>query len=63
MDAILEVVHDHLPAAIATTRHYQTLQALVHCSRRSLLPDPKVSEADRAGWEAEIRQLEASGIR
>ena len=63
MDAILEVVHDHLPAAIATTRHYQTLQALVHCSRRSLLPDPEVTETGRTQWEAEIRELEASGIR
>ncbi|MEC8719629.1 MAG: ATP-binding protein [Verrucomicrobiota bacterium] len=63
MDAILEVVHDHLPAAIATTRHYQTLQALVHCSRRSLLPDPEVTETERTQWEAEIRELEASGIR
>ena len=50
-------------AAIATTRHYQTLQALVHCSRRSLLPDPEVTETERTQWEAEIRELEASGIR
>jgi len=35
----------------------------VHCSRRSLLPDPEVTETERTQWEAEIRELEASGIR
>ncbi len=60
---IKEVVNDHLPAAIETTRHYQTLQALVHCSRRSLLPDPNISEDQRAMWDSEIKSLEAKGIR
>ena len=60
---ILEVVNDHLPAAIESTRHYQTLQALVHCSRRSLLPDPDVTDDQRAIWESEIKQMESKGIR
>jgi hypothetical protein len=62
-DAIRHVVQDHLPAAIESTRHYQTLQALVHCSRRSLLPDPNVSEDQRTMWDSEIKSLEAKGIR
>ncbi|MDG1890620.1 MAG: ATP-binding protein [Verrucomicrobiota bacterium] len=60
---IVTVVRDHLPAAIESTRHYQTLQALIHCSRRSMLPDPHVTEKHRAAWDAEIKQLESQGIR
>ncbi|MEZ6081189.1 MAG: hypothetical protein R3C56_37630 [Pirellulaceae bacterium] len=32
-------------------------------ARRSLLPDPHVSEEQRALWEREINLLEAQGIR
>jgi hypothetical protein len=39
------------------------LQALINCTRRSLLPDPDISEEDRAQMEAEIRLLESMGIR
>ncbi len=63
LEEILEVVNDHLPAAIESTRHYQTLQALVHCSRRSLLPDPDVTNDQRAIWESEIKHMESKGIR
>ncbi len=63
-EAILEIIGDHLPPAITATRRYQTLQALVNCTRRSLLPenaknDPKIREH----WETELRQLENQGIR
>ncbi|MFN0056856.1 MAG: AAA family ATPase [Planctomycetota bacterium] len=61
--AIEEIVRDHLPPAIQRTRRYQTLQALVNCTRRSLLPDPTVSDDERAGWQREILLLEAQGIR
>ena len=37
-----EVVHDQIPPAIGPTREYQTLQALLNCTRRSLLPDPEI---------------------
>ncbi|MBM3879388.1 MAG: ATP-binding protein [Verrucomicrobia bacterium] len=60
---ILAVVSDHLPPAIEETRHYQTLQALVNCTRRSLLPDPQVTETQRRAWEAELRALEAKGVQ
>lgn len=63
MDEIAAIIHDQLPPAIEETRRYQTLQALVNCTRRSLLPDPQVSPETRAGWQAEIRRLELQGIR
>lgn len=56
------VVHDLLPAAIGPTRRYQTLQALLNCTRRCLLPDPEVDDATRLAWQQEARQLEAQGI-
>ncbi|HBJ35224.1 MAG TPA: hypothetical protein DDZ51_10815, partial [Planctomycetaceae bacterium] len=61
-DALIALIHDHLPPAIEQTRRYQTLQALVNCTRRSLLPDPEISDQQRASWEHEIRQLEREGI-
>ena len=63
IDDALAVLRDHVPPAIGDTRRYQTLQALVNCTRRSLLPDPSVDETQRAKWAAEIRALEMTGIR
>lgn len=62
-EQVLELIGDHIPPAIEETRRYQTLQALVNCTRRSLLPDPDITEPQRAAWAAELRQLEARGIR
>ena len=59
----LEIIADQLPPAVEETRRYQTLQALVNCTRRSLLPDPQVSDEERQRWAAELRTLEAKGIR
>jgi hypothetical protein len=59
----LEVIADQLPPAIEETRRYQTLQALVNCTRRSLLPDPSVTDEQRQRWAAELRALEAKGIK
>jgi SpoVK/Ycf46/Vps4 family AAA+-type ATPase len=56
-------IRDFMQPAIKQTRRYQTLQALVNCTRRSLLPDPNISEKDRAQMEEEIRLLELQGIR
>ena len=61
-DEVEAVVHDLIPPAIGLTREYQTLQALVNCTRRSLLPDPTVTAEDRQAWEQRIRELEAHGI-
>ena len=60
---IIEIARDLIPPAIAETRRYQTLQALINCTRRSLLPDPNIDETQRQSWVAEIRALEAKGIR
>ena len=56
-------IGDFIQPAIGQTRRYQTLQALVNTTRRSLLPDPQVSEEQRALWEREINLLESQGIR
>lgn len=61
--ALKDSIADFIQPAIGPTRRYQTLQALVNCTRRSLLPDPKVTEEQRALWEKEIGLLEAQGIR
>ncbi|MEM8678870.1 MAG: ATP-binding protein [Planctomycetota bacterium] len=60
---VVDIVADQIPPAIGLTRRYQTLQAMVNCTRRSLLPDPTVTQEDREQWQLEIRELEAMGIR
>ena len=62
IEQVVAIVNDHIPPAIGLTRRYQTLQALINCTRRSLLPDPNVSDKDRQGWQLELNQLEAMGI-
>lgn len=57
-----ESIADFIQPAIGPTRRYQTLQALLNCTRRSLLPDPHVTDEQRAQWEQEISLLEAQGI-
>jgi hypothetical protein len=63
IEAVVEIVRDHIPPDIAATRRYQTLQAMLNCTRRSLLPDQGASEQDREGWQREIQRLEGMGIR
>jgi hypothetical protein len=61
-ERVLAVVADQVPPAIEETRRYQTLQALVNCTRRSLLPDPNVTDDQRRKWAEELRTLEARGV-
>ncbi len=61
-DEIMLVLDDHIPPAIEETRRYQTLQALINCTRRSLLPEADRDDAARAQWQAELRTLEARGV-
>lgn len=56
-------IYDQIAPDIGVTREYQTLQALINCTRRSLLPEPDVTDEDRAAWERRIRELELEGIR
>ena len=60
--AVDALIADQLAAPIQRARRYQTLQALVHCTRRSLLPNPEVSDSDREAWVQEIRRMEAQGL-
>lgn len=62
IDEVVEIVNDLILPAIGPTRRYQTLQALLNCTRRSLLPET-MSEADREDWRQEILALERQGIR
>ncbi|BAM02629.1 AAA family ATPase [Phycisphaera mikurensis] len=62
LDAVVAVVRDQLPADIAAERRYQTLQALLNTTRRALLPDPAVTEDDRAAWAVEAAALRRAGI-
>lgn len=63
LDRMLATIKDLMLPAIARERRYQNLQALVHTTRRSLLPNPDVTDEERAMWVEEIRELEAQGIR
>ena len=63
IEEVVKVVEDQILPAIGQTRRYQTLQALINCTRRSLLPDPSVSDKQREQWQLEANQLESIGIR
>jgi SpoVK/Ycf46/Vps4 family AAA+-type ATPase len=62
-DYLLEEINDFIQPAISQTRKYQTLQALANCTRRSLLPNPDITDEGRQKWELQIRELEARGIK
>jgi len=63
LEKALAIIKDRIPPAIDETRQYQKLQALLNCTRRSLLPE---SDEDfgkrRQVWLKEIQQLEQLGI-
>ena len=61
LDEIIAVVEDRILPNIGPIRHYQTLQALVNCTRKSLLPDDYSPEI-RESWVKQIAQLEALGL-
>jgi hypothetical protein len=62
LEMIEEIIKDLLPAQIGLARQYQKLQALLNCTRRSLLPNPNVTEEERLAWETELKLLELQGI-
>ena len=61
LDEVIAVVEDRILPNIGPIRHYQTLQALVNCTRKSLLPDDYSPEI-RESWVKQIAQLEVIGI-
>jgi hypothetical protein len=62
VEEISAIAADILPGSITEVRKFQTLQALVNCSRKSLLPEG-CSENDRCKWLKEIDILQRKGIR
>ena len=62
VDEIIAVAEDRILPNIGPIRQYQTLQALLNCTRKSLLPGDYSPEI-RDSWVKEIAQLEAIGVR
>jgi SpoVK/Ycf46/Vps4 family AAA+-type ATPase len=65
-EELVEEIKDFLQPSIGLTRRYQTLQALLNCTRRSLLPFKQSGDAllsARTAWEKELLDLEAKGIK
>lgn len=58
---IIDTASDIMPDSISDVRRFQTLQALMNCSRKSLLPS-NLSEQDKTAWSREISQLQLKGI-
>lgn len=54
---IREIMSDFLAPSIGKTREYQKLQALINCTRRSLLPDREIDEE----WFNRIHSYELNG--
>ena len=61
LDQIIEVAEDRILPNVGAIRRYQTLQALINCTRKSLLPMDYSPEL-REKWAQEIRSLEQSGM-
>ena len=62
LDEIIAVAEDRILPNIGPIRQYQTLQALLNCTRKSLLPGDYSPEI-RESWAKRIAQLEAIGGR
>ena len=62
VDEIVEVISDRILPNIGPIRRYQTLQAYLNCTRKSLLPSDYTPEI-RKSWLEQIAQLEVMGVR
>ncbi len=62
VDEIIGVISDRILPNIGPIRQYQTLQAYLNCTRKSLLPGDYSHEI-RDSWLKQIAQLEAMGVR
>jgi len=60
IDEVIEVAEEIIPSDIESTRRYQTLQALLNCTRKSLLPleTNKSVKEQREAWRQELAELE-----
>ncbi len=66
VEEVIGLIEDRLPSDIEDTRRYQTLQALVNCTVKALLPGgTEMTKAEakalKVKWMAEIRQMELDG--
>ncbi|MDP3770951.1 MAG: ATP-binding protein, partial [bacterium] len=68
IEQVLAIVRDITPADIALERRYQTLQALLNCTRKSLRPKQFRTlegadwDSQMEAWFTEAARLEAAGI-
>ena len=62
VDEIIAVAEDRILPNIGPIRQYQTLQALLNCTRKSLLPMDYSAEI-RESWVKEIASLETIGVK
>jgi mannose-6-phosphate isomerase class I len=63
INQVIEVSSDLIESDIAAARRCQNLQALLNCTRKSLLPRLEKSlQQQKKEWRKEIRELEANGI-
>ena len=62
VDEIIDVISDRILPNIGPIRRYQTLQAFLNCTRKSLLP-VDYSPETRDSWLEQIAQLEIMGIK
>ncbi len=63
LERIESIIADRLSPDIGSMRRYQELQALLNCTRRSLLPDPACTDERREVWRQELQVLERQGCR
>ena len=61
IEEIVEIADDRILPDIGAIRRYQTLQALVNCTRKSLLPSGYSAEM-RDEWMVEIGKFERMGV-
>lgn len=65
LEEVVLAIEELVPPNIGPTRRFQTLQALLNCTRKSLIytGDLKSLLVKRQEWAVEIAQLEAQGIK
>ena len=62
VNEIVDVISDRILPNIGPIRQYQTLQAFLNCTRKSLLPGDYSPEI-RESWRQQIAQLETMGVK
>lgn len=67
IEQITELLNDMLEPDIQDVRRFQTLQALLNCTRRSLIVDKSTTreqfEEMRSSWKKELTEFEKRGVK